>query len=196
MSVTPTSSSASPTLSYTRSPTPSPSKSNSSKSKTKQNTAAIAGSVIGGVVAITFAGFAIFRLRRSLQTPPTVSAGVSASQPRPSLLDEVSLSPPAKLPVTRFYVCAFVPCVMSVCPHMLHLSQFRTPRTRETQLRFQDTKVVLTCGASFLKHPGHQTSEVETPQPTRGPRCPGRGISRPPHCLISSFGSFTGVWDR
>jgi hypothetical protein len=118
VSVTPTSSSASPTSSYTRSPTPSPPKSNSSKSKAKQNTAAIAGGVVGGVVAITFAAVAIFfRLRRSSQVPPAVSAAVEVSQPQPPPSDEGALLSLAEPPIPKFYVRDFVACVALVCSH-------------------------------------------------------------------------------
>ena len=117
VSVTPTSSSVSPTSSYTTSPTPSPSEGSNSENNTKQNTAAVAGGVIGGLGAITVAGFAVFFwLRRRSQAPPAESAGVGASQPQPSLPDEVALLPLAESPITKFYVRAFVPSYVTPFP--------------------------------------------------------------------------------
>jgi hypothetical protein len=123
VSVTPTSSSASPTSSYTTSATPSPSEGSSSKNNTKQNTAAIAGGVFVGVVVTAFAGVAVFFwLRRRSQAAPAVSAGVGASQPQPSLPDEVALLPLAESPITKFYVRAFVPS---------YVTPFPTPYTQD-----------------------------------------------------------------
>ena len=62
-----------------------------------------------------------------------------------------------------------------------------------TQLRFRGTKVVRAYRAYLLKYPYHQTSEVETPFPTRRPRCPGPGNTTASPLSDLAIRSFHGL---